>query len=318
MLSDIRKIKEPIEVEYIARAVQLADDAFAHILSMIRPGVMEREIGLELEFFMRQQGASGGSFPFIVASGPRSAMPHGVASERKIQQGDLLLMDYGAIFEGYCSDMTRTVMVGYAEEKHRTCLLYTSMVEEIFGRDEALGKNISIGNTTFLVVGIAAPGEAVMGQQPDPQLYIPIQAWCNLYGQYLSSFEGSAVSRDKVQETMDLAVKILERRHHNEGQYLSFSMEQQMQSVNQVTGIMTLIIGLIAGISLFVGGIGVMNIMLVSVTERTREIGIRKALGARRKDILIQFLIESVVLCSLGGIILSLIHIFGMTRCMKL
>ncbi len=120
MLSDIRKIKEPIEVEYIARAVQLADDAFAHILSMIRPGVMEREIGLELEFFMRQQGASGGSFPFIVASGPRSAMPHGVASERKIQQGDLLLMDYGAIFEGYCSDMTRTVMVGYAEEKHRT------------------------------------------------------------------------------------------------------------------------------------------------------------------------------------------------------
>jgi putative ABC transport system permease protein len=102
---------------------------------------------------------------------------------------------------------------------------------------------------------------------------------------------------------MERSKSILERRHNAPGHYEARSMEQEMQSANKILGIVGLVIGLIAGISLLVGGIGVMNIMLVSVTERTREIGIRMALGARRQDILVQFLFESIVLCLMGGII---------------
>ena len=184
----------------------------------------------------------------------------------------------------------------------RVTVLDEALADEIFGRTEPLGNMVRIGNTPFLVIGLVAKGESIFGFSGNVNAYIPGRAWRNMYGNYINELEGSAVSKEKVQETMEQSVKVLERRHRG-AKYASQSMEQVMQSANKITGIMTLIIGAIAGISLFVGGIGVMNIMLVSVTERTREIGIRKALGARRKDILIQFLIESVVLCVLGGII---------------
>lgn len=109
---ELREIKDPREIEQVQKSVDLADRAFDHILKFIRPGVMERDIALELEFFMRKNGASGTAFTFIVASGPRSAMPHGVASSRVIGQGDLVTMDFGAVLEGYHSDITRTVVVG--------------------------------------------------------------------------------------------------------------------------------------------------------------------------------------------------------------
>jgi len=114
-----------------------------------------------------------------------------------------------------------------------------------------------------------------------------------------------------VQKAADQAVKILERRHRAEGIYINETLEQQMEMISEVTGVLTLIIGSIAAISLLVGGIGVMNIMLVSVTERTREIGIRMALGARRRDILLQFLIEAIVLCLIGGIIGTALGVGG-------
>lgn len=185
----------------------------------------------------------------------------------------------------------------------RVAVLDEALADEVFGRSEPVGNKVSIGSTPYLVVGVVARGDSMMGFSEEARVFIPSRSWQNMFGSYINNLDGSAVSREKVQETMDQAVKVLERRHRSPGQYISYSMEQQMQSANKITGIMTLIIGAIAGISLFVGGIGVMNIMLVSVTERTREIGIRKALGARRKDILIQFLIESVVLCILGGVI---------------
>ncbi|GBF33007.1 macrolide export ATP-binding/permease protein MacB [Desulfocucumis palustris] len=184
----------------------------------------------------------------------------------------------------------------------RVAVLDQALAEEIFGRSEPVGNKVSIGSTPYLVVGVVAKGDSMLGFSEEARAFIPSRSWTNMFGPYINNLEGSAVSREKVQEAMDQAVKVLERRHRD-NKYISYSMEQQMQSANKITGIMTLIIGAIAGISLFVGGIGVMNIMLVSVTERTREIGIRKALGARRKDILTQFLIESVVLCVLGGVI---------------
>jgi len=121
-----------------------------------------------------------------------------------------------------------------------------------------------------------------------------------------------------VQKATEKVVKVLERRHRTEGKYMSETMEQQMEMISEVTGVLTMIIGAIAAISLLVGGIGVMNIMLVSVTERTREIGIRMALGARRRDILIQFLIEAIVLCLIGGIIGTLLGVGGACLVAKL
>ncbi|MCG8401039.1 MAG: ABC transporter permease [Firmicutes bacterium] len=193
----------------------------------------------------------------------------------------------------------------------RVAVLDEALADEIFGRSEPVGNKVRVGNTPFLVVGVVARGDSMMGFSEETRVFIPSRAWHNKFGSYVNNLEGSAVSREKVQETMEQAVKVLERKHRSEGKYISYNMEQQMQSANQVTGIMTMIIGAIAGISLFVGGIGVMNIMLVSVTERTREIGIRMALGARRRDILSQFLIESVVLCLIGGIIGMLLGVGG-------
>lgn len=187
--------------------------------------------------------------------------------------------------------------------KRRVAVIDEDLAGQVFGRAEALGSKITLGNTPFLVVGVVAKEESALGFSENPSVYIPIQVWQVMFNDQIQMLEGSAVSKEKVEEAMNQAVKLLERRHRDPGKYTGASMEQEMQAANKITGIMTLIIGAIAGISLFVGGIGVMNIMLVSVTERTREIGIRMALGARRRDILVQFLIEAVMLCLLGGVI---------------
>ncbi len=195
--------------------------------------------------------------------------------------------------------------------KRRVAVLDEDLAVQMFGRSQALGNKITLENTPFLVVGIIAKGDSALGFSENPSVYIPIQAWQVMFGEHIGMIEGSASAREKVDEAMGQAVKLLERRHHDPGKYAGQSMEQEMQTANRITGVMTIVIGTIAGISLFVGGIGVMNIMLVSVTERTREIGIRMALGARRRDILVQFLIEAVVLCLLGGLIGTALGIGG-------
>ncbi len=112
IVDKMRARKDSMETEKIRKAVEIADKAFEHILEFIKPGVAEKEIAAELEYFMKKSGAHKESFDTIVASGPRSSMPHGVASERKIGKGDAITLDFGAIYEGYCSDITRTVFLG--------------------------------------------------------------------------------------------------------------------------------------------------------------------------------------------------------------
>lgn len=119
ILTGLRSIKEPDELEKLRQAVKIADDAYAHILKFVEFGQSEDEISLELEFNMRKAGASGGSFDFIVASGWRGSMPHGVASSKTLQQGELVTLDFGAVFQGYCSDITRTFGMGKVDEKQR-------------------------------------------------------------------------------------------------------------------------------------------------------------------------------------------------------
>ena len=111
-VTNLRLVKEEEEIKAIIRSVELSDKAFKYILPELRPGRVERDIALELEYFLRREGAESISFDFIVASGKRGAMPHGVASTKKLQAGDLITLDFGCVLDGYCSDITRTVALG--------------------------------------------------------------------------------------------------------------------------------------------------------------------------------------------------------------
>ena len=112
-ISNLRMVKTSEEIEKIAMAESIGDKAFEHILGYIKVGMTEKDIALELEYTMKKLGAEGLSFDTIAASGPNSSLPHAVPSDRQIQEGDFLTMDFGCIYQGYCSDMTRTIYIGH-------------------------------------------------------------------------------------------------------------------------------------------------------------------------------------------------------------
>lgn len=118
-IEELRQIKDEEEIKIIKRAVEIADETFTYILGVIRPGIRETELAAEMEYHMKKLGATGPSFDTIVASGVRAAMPHGVASEKKLEAGDVITLDFGALYKGYCSDMTRTVFLGSVKEELR-------------------------------------------------------------------------------------------------------------------------------------------------------------------------------------------------------
>lgn len=119
MIDELRAVKHEDELEYMRKAQQITDEAFTHILTVIRPGMTEKQLAAELVYAMMTRGADKVSFDPIVVAGPRSSLPHGVPSDNVIQEGDFVTMDFGCMYEGYCSDMTRTVAVGYATEEMR-------------------------------------------------------------------------------------------------------------------------------------------------------------------------------------------------------
>ena len=118
-LAVLRMVKSKDEIQKIAAAEAIGDDAFEYILGILGVGMTEKDVALELEMFMKRKGADKLSFDVIAASGPNSAKPHAIPSDRKLQKGDFLTMDFGCIYEGYCSDMTRTVVIGTADERQK-------------------------------------------------------------------------------------------------------------------------------------------------------------------------------------------------------
>lgn len=118
-LNRLRMVKTEEELRYMEQAQAIGDAAFSHILGQLKPGMTELQVAAEIEYFMKGKGAYGTSFDTIAASGIHSAMPHAMPSEKKIEKGDFLTMDFGCIFQDYCSDMTRTVVIGKADEKQK-------------------------------------------------------------------------------------------------------------------------------------------------------------------------------------------------------
>src|SRR6476661_1739908 len=173
-----------------------------------------------------------------------------------------------------------------------------------------IGENVRIRGTQFTVIGVLAPkGQANAFQDPDDQVLVPINtARFRVNGSdRLQSISALAESEEKIPDAMADIQRVLRRQHKiRQGAPDDFQIRNQsdiLATTEETTKVMTYLLSGIAAVSLLVGGIGIMNIMLVSVTERTREIGIRKALGATKFNILLQFLIEAVVLCVLGGVI---------------
>ena len=140
-ISQMRSIKSEEEIGFIKAAQKLTDDTFSYILPRIETGRTEKEIMLDMEFFMRKNGSEGVSFDFIVVSGKNSSLPHGVPTDKKIEKGDFITMDFGAVINGYCSDMTRTVAVGNVTDEQKKVYNTVLAAQEAAIRAACAGKN---------------------------------------------------------------------------------------------------------------------------------------------------------------------------------
>jgi putative ABC transport system permease protein len=195
----------------------------------------------------------------------------------------------------------------------KVCMLGKTIVNNLFGGIDPIGQIVRIKKIPFTVVGVlSSKGQTTWGQDQDDLVFVPLTtAQKQLFGQafpgMVRQISVQARGPDRVKEAEDQITELLHQRHriqpNQENDFSVRNLTELMSSAEESADVMSILLGAIASISLIVGGIGIMNIMLVSVTERTREIGIRIAVGAKGRDILLQFLIESLVLSLMGGIL---------------
>lgn len=191
----------------------------------------------------------------------------------------------------------------------RVAVLGPTVAQDLFGEgNDPVGKTIRVNKLNFKVIGVLqAKGSAGLGFNPDDTIYVPLTTMQKILsgGEYLSSIAISVETKDLMPQVQQEATIALADKHRVDPANADFSILSQadiLSTLTQVTDTFTIFLAAVAGISLIVGGIGIMNMMLTTVTERTREIGLRKAIGAKRKDISMQFLTEAVMLTFLGGV----------------
>jgi putative ABC transport system permease protein len=195
------------------------------------------------------------------------------------------------------------------KRRAKVAVIGDNIRQTLFGSLQAVGKYIKIEGQSFKVVGVTEPRGASGFRSPDDQVTIPVTTAMNrVFGvDYLNGMSVEAVSADKMQQAQDEIMAAIAKAHKTrpdqESDIRIFNQADITESAAQQSRFLTMLLAGIALVSLIVGGIGIMNIMLVSVTERTREIGIRKAVGAKRRDILYQFLVEAMTLSVVGGLI---------------
>jgi putative ABC transport system permease protein len=228
------------------------------------------------------------------------------------ERSPMILGSTETIFGNYGLNIDRGRLLDTADEegaRHNAVIAYQTALD-LFGNRNPLGQRIDIGEETFTVVGTLQSVGSLLLSDMDKPVFIPFSAARSITNQHHLSFMTLKTVGDAEVAKRDIT-ELLRTRHRiknpendpDKDDFIARSAEQVTAIISSVTLGLTVFLALIAGISLLVGGIGIMNIMLVTVTERTREIGLRKAIGARPRDILLQFLAESVVLTCTGGLI---------------
>ncbi|MEW6523683.1 MAG: ABC transporter permease [Bacillota bacterium] len=198
----------------------------------------------------------------------------------------------------------RFITVQDVEHRRNVVVLGRQVVTDLFYDSDPLGLEIRINGQPFTVVGVMEKKGSTLGTDNDNRVFLPISTAQRLFGTRWIQVMYLRVERPELAASVAAWVGALyDRQFGRTGAVRVQSQDQLLSTVSNVTGTMNMMLGGIAGVSLLVGGIGIMNIMLVSVTERTREIGIRKAVGAKRMDISMQFLVESVYISGTGGIL---------------
>lgn len=198
----------------------------------------------------------------------------------------------------------RYIMDVDVKNRSAVCVIGPDLAEDLYGNTNVVGNTLHVDGRRFRIVGVLESKGTSMGGNSDSGLVLPFTLAQRMLGSTtISSIYLSAVDSAAVDEAQTAMENFLYKKYQDDSTYSVMNQTEMLNTVNETASTMSLMLGGIAGISLLVGGIGIMNIMLVSVTERTREIGIRKAIGAKRRNILLQFLIESVTISGMGGLI---------------
>jgi putative ABC transport system permease protein len=189
------------------------------------------------------------------------------------------------------------------DTRRRVAVIGPQLASQLFEGADPLGRSMAIGGVRFRVVGVFESVGGAFGSNRDSEVHIPVTAAQRLFNDMrVDALAVKAPSTERIDEVGDRALAVLQERYPDE-EFSAVTQDQILGTVGRILGLLTTVLAAIAAISLLVGGVGVSNIMLVSVRERTREIGLRKAVGARTRDITVQFLIEAVMLTAIGGVL---------------
>jgi len=190
------------------------------------------------------------------------------------------------------------------EYGRKVIVLSENVAQKLFGNRDPLYQKVVVQNQSFSVVGIQQSTASFAENMIKDKAYIPITTFHKTFNtRWINEIAITVFNREHIDQTVKQAIQIMERRHSSADNFKSYNFVKEMEMAHKVINTFTLVVGAIAAVSLLVGGIGVMNIMLVTVTERTQEIGIRKALGARNGQILGQFLAEALIISFIGGVL---------------